>query len=110
MLRGMKPSRIVPLFLAALCLIGISTVVRATAPNEPYPVRLRVGQTFSVCRSGTIICPAVAPICDNPSVATGELSPEGLVFLAVEPGTTLCSAGSGSAEGPRRVYRIKVVP
>lgn len=76
--------------------------------NEPYPVVLEPGQVFSVCTSGEILCPATSPICDDLDVAEPVETSEGLGFLGVESGTTLCSAAS--ANGIRRVFRITVRP
>jgi len=74
--------------------------------NEPYPVKLQAGETFKVCESGQIVCPAISPICDDPKVSVPVDTPDGLGFKGVAPGTTLCSAAS--ATGPRRVFRITV--
>ena len=74
--------------------------------DEPYPVVLGTGETFSICTSGQIDCPAKAPICDDPNVAIPVDTPEGLGFQAVGPGTTLCSAASSN--NLRRVFRITV--
>ena len=79
---------------------------RAHAQDEPHPVILSVGETFDVCGSGQIVCPARSPICDDPKVAVPVDLPDGLGFRGVAPGTTLCSAAS--AVGPRRVFRITV--
>ncbi len=75
-------------------------------PGEDYPVDLRVGEIFEVCKSGQIICPAVRPICDDLEVVAPVDTPDGLGFKGLKPGTTLCSAGS--AGGQRRVFRITV--
>jgi hypothetical protein len=84
----------------------IAAVHPARAQDEPFPVKLRVGETFEACVSGQIICPARTPICDDPKIAVPVDMPEGLGFRGVGPGTTLCSAAS--AAGPRRVFRINV--
>lgn len=86
-------------------------VLFVTAPHGwaldgPFPVALRVGDTFDACTSGQIVCPARAPICDDPKVAIPADVNGGLGFQGVGPGTTLCSAAS--AVGPRRVFRITV--
>lgn len=78
----------------------------ARAQDEPFPVELRVGETFEVCTSGEIACPARTPLCDDPKIAVPVDAPGGLGFKGVAPGTTLCSAAS--AIGPRRVFRITV--
>jgi hypothetical protein len=82
------------------------TVHPARAQDEPFPIELRVGDTFEVCASGQIVCPARIPICDDPNIAVPVDVPGGLGFKGVGPGTTLCSAAS--AAGPRRVFRITV--
>ena len=78
----------------------------AGAQDEPFPVALRVGETFDVCASGQVACPARTSICDDLKVAVPVDLPGGLGFQGVGPGTTLCSAAS--AIGPRRVFRITV--
>ncbi len=109
-------TRTVPVLLA-LCLIAAIAALSAApgrgegpapSPNLPYPVEMTVGETFEVCKSGQILCPAVAPICDDPKVVTPVDTPSGLGFKAVGPGTTLCSAGS--QWGIRRVFRFTVLP
>ncbi len=94
------------LFVGAWCAAGWA----ADGPpaDQPYPVVLEPGQIFSICESGEIVCPAISPICDDLNVAEPVETPEGLGFLGVEPGTTLCSAAS--ANGLRRVFRITVRP
>ena len=82
------------------------TAHHARAQDEPFPVGLQVGETFDACASGQIVCPARAPICDDPKVAVPADVNGGLGFRGVGPGTTLCSAAS--AVGPRRVFRITV--
>lgn len=79
---------------------------QAHSKDEPYPVSLLSGETFDVCGSGLVVCPARIPICDDPKVVVPVDMPDGLGFKGVAPGTTLCSAGS--AVGPRRVFRFTV--
>jgi len=90
--------------------IVIGTLVifgHARAQDEPYPVDLKVGETFDVCASGLIRCPPIGNICDDPKVAIAvDVPGSGLGFRGVGPGTTLCSAGSVS--GFRRIFRITV--
>ena len=74
--------------------------------DQPYPIELKVGDTFDACNSGLIVCPAKTAICDDLKVATPVDTPDGLGFKGVGPGTTLCSASS--AIGPRRIFRITV--
>ncbi len=78
----------------------------ATLQNEPYPVELRVGDVFKVCKSGQLLCPAVEPICDDLKVVAPVDTPDGLGFKGIAPGSTLCSAGTTA--GLRRVFRITV--
>jgi len=82
------------------------TAHHARAQDEGFPVGLEAGQTFDACSSGQIVCPARAPICDEPKVAIPVDVNGGLGFRGVGPGTTLCSAAS--AVGPRRLFRITV--
>jgi len=82
------------------------TALPARGQEEPFPIDLQAGDTFEMCASGLILCPARTPICDDPKVAVPVDTPGGLGFKGVGPGTTLCSAAS--AAGPRRVFRITV--
>jgi hypothetical protein len=82
------------------------TAHHARAQDEAFPVELQVGQTFEACTSGQIVCPARAPICDDPKVAVPADGSSGLGFKGVGPGMTLCSAAS--SVGPRRLFRITV--
>ena len=90
--------------------IGILVIFgHARAQDEAFPVDLKVGETFDVCASGLIRCPAIGPICDAPAIAIPVDVSDGsggLGFRGVGPGTTLCSAGSVS--GFRRIFRITV--
>jgi hypothetical protein len=95
--------------LAGIALVFGALLVTAhpaQAQDEPFPIKLQVGETFDVCASGQIICPARTPICDAPKVVVPVDVSGGLGFQGVSPGTTLCSAAS--AAGPRRVFRITV--
>jgi hypothetical protein len=83
-----------------------ATAHHARAQDGPFPVGLRVGETFEACSSGQIVCPARTPICDDPKVVIPADGDGGLGFRGVGPGTTLCSAAS--AVGPRRVFRFTV--
>jgi hypothetical protein len=95
--------------LACTALLAIGAIALAgpaLAQDEPYPIELSAGETFDVCASGLIICPARAPICDDPNIAVPVDVSGVLGFRGVGPGTTLCSATS--SVGPRRVFRITV--
>lgn len=104
--------------LARACaVVLVSTLAAAVSgddggPDAPgaYPLSLRVGEAVAICRTGTILCPAGAPICDDTSIVTPEITEAGLVFKGANPGTTLCSAQASSGQGARRVYRITVTP
>jgi len=71
-----------------------------------YPVELQTGETFKVCKSGRVVCPAFMPICDDAKIIMLVDTPDGLGFKGIAPGTTLCSVGS--SVGPRRLFRITV--
>jgi len=92
--------------IAAVFGVLFMTAHPARGQDEPFPVWLRVGETFEACSSGEILCPARVPICDDPKVVVPVDGSEGLGFRGVGPGTTLCSAAS--AAGPRRVFRFTV--
>lgn len=88
-----------------LCVLFM-TAHHVRAQDGPFPIELQVGESFDACSSGQIVCPARAPICDDPKVVVPADVNGGLGFRGVGPGTTLCSAAS--AVGPRRVFRITV--
>ena len=90
----------------AVSFAGIFPANAEVTADEPYPVELFVGETFEVCTSGQIVCPAITPICDNPKVSAPVATPVGLGFSGNAPGTTLCSAAAHT--GQRRVFRIIV--
>lgn len=92
--------------IAIIIAIAFGAVQQAHPKDEPFPIDLQTGESFDVCGSGMVVCPARSPICDNPEVVVPVDLPGGLGFKGVAPGTTLCSAGS--AVGPRRVFRITV--
>ena len=92
----------IALVIGTLAMFG-----HARAQDEPFPVDLKVGETFDVCASGLIRCPPIGNICDDPKIAIPvDVPGSGLGFRGVGPGTTLCSAGSVS--GFRRLFRITV--
>jgi hypothetical protein len=67
---------------------------------------LQVGGVFQICKSGELICPPKATMCDDIKVVDVVDTPDGLAFKGISPGGTLCSAGS--VNGLRRVFRITV--
>lgn len=97
------------LALAALLLAMATTPIIAQntpAVNKPYPITVGVGQAVSICLTGTIICPARSPICDDTSVATVQDGTNGLEIVGVKPGSTLCSVMSAAAV--RFIYAVTV--
>ncbi len=80
------------------------------ASAAAFPLELRVGKSVAICKTGTILCPASNPICDDTSVVGIDTGADGLVFKGLKPGTTLCSAGSAGGAGLRSVYRVTVKP
>jgi hypothetical protein len=92
--------------IALILVAAFSAIGGARAQEEPFPVELKVGETFDACASGQIVCPARAPICDDPGVAVPVDIAGALGFRGVGPGSTVCSAIS--SVGPRRVFRITV--
>ncbi len=98
-----------PLLLGLLSLVSVLAVRPALAADEPLPVSVKVNELTLLCATGAILCPAAAPMCDDPSIAVPEeTAADGLALRGVKPGTTLCSAGSGSGQGARRVFRVTV--
>ncbi len=87
------------------------TVTPATAQNpptvdKPYPITVGVGQAVSICTTGTIVCPARSPICDDTTIATVRDGENGLEIVGVKPGTTLCAMTSATAF--RTIYAVTV--
>lgn len=82
------------------------------AADDPaiVQVNLKPGERWEICSRRVMMCPAVLPICDNPKVAKGEFDDKlGLMWVGVEAGTTLCSAGSAGTKGAlRRLFQVNV--
>lgn len=74
--------------------------------TEPHQIVLHVNEVFKICWSGEIICPALVHMCDDSKVVNFVDTPDGLGFVGVSPGTTLCYVQS--ANGLRRAFRITV--
>ncbi len=91
------------LVIAARLLLSQAPVV-----DDALPLRLAVGEVLALCETGTVICPASVR-CDDPSIVQLGADARGALLTGVKPGSTLCSAGSASGQGMRRVYRITVV-
>ena len=86
-------------------MVLILTVSNVKAQDSPHSVNMKVGETFSVCKSGLVICPVRTPICDDTTIITLVNTPDGLGFKGVAPGTTLCSVATA---GARRLFQITV--
>jgi hypothetical protein len=102
---------VVALSLALVSLLSAPTVMPVSAGDppasgEPYPITVGVGETVDICSTGTIMCPAYDPICDDIQVATMRLGGKGLEIVGLRPGKTLCSASS--ANFVRVVYAVTV--
>jgi hypothetical protein len=74
--------------------------------TKPYQIVLHVGEVFKICWSGEVICPVLDHMCDDSKVVNFVDTPDGLGFVGVSPGTTLCYAQSTNLL--RRVFRITV--
>src|SRR3954453_13741533 len=97
--------------LMAVALAAFASAGQRPSDDEPYPLTIEVGASVAICYLGAIICPAGAPICDDPSVAIGSYNEiHGIVFEGVKAGVTLCSVSSGGGLGQRRLFRITVTP
>jgi len=96
--------------VAAVLVLAIPAAALSGDPrkDEAYPLQVKVGDAVAICETGTVMCPAGAAICDDPSIARPDADARGLLFRGVSPGTTLCSAGSSSGQ-LRVVYRVTVV-
>ncbi len=95
--------------IAAFVLLDVARAQGDSASDRPFPLTVMVGESVPVCATGTLVCPAGAAACDDPSVARPESDQErGLVFKGLKPGTTLCGASGASGQGVRRVYRVTV--
>ncbi len=77
--------------------------------GDGHPLRLAVGESVALCGTGTLLCPAGDTRCDDGSVVAVGGDERGPVLTALKPGSTLCSAGSASGMGQRRVYRVTVI-
>ena len=77
----------------------------SSAATDAYPLQLERGQTIALCETGTVICPASVK-CDDPSIVELGGDQRGALLRGATLGTTLCSAGSASGLGMRRIYRV----
>jgi hypothetical protein len=91
--------------LIVMIVIPISAQESATV-DKPYTITVGVGQAVSICTTGTIVCPARSPICDDTSIATVRDGENGLEIVGVKSGTTLCAVTSATAF--RTIYSVTV--
>ncbi len=96
--------------MAPLLVLAARLLLAQGSPvvDDALPLRLVVGEVLALCETGTVICPASVR-CDDPSIVAPGGDRRGALLTGVKPGSTLCSAGSASGQGMRRVYRVTVV-
>jgi hypothetical protein len=96
--------------MASLLVFAVRLLLAQGSPvvDDALPLRLTVGEVLAICETGTVICPA-AVRCDDTSIVQIGADGRGALLTAVKPGSTVCSAGSASGLGMRRVYRLTVV-
>jgi hypothetical protein len=95
------------LALAAALLAALPAAAqRPPDPDKPREISLAVNQSVSVCQTGTVMCPATAPICDDPSVASMRDRGQGLEIVGHKKGKTLCSVMSTNQL--RQVFSVTV--
>jgi len=106
----MTTARRLLLVLSAAAPLVVAAADQATpAADAPHPLQLKVGESLAICKTGTIVCPAAMPICDDGTLVEFELTlSDGLAFRGVKAGETLCSVASMDGKGLRRVYRVTV--
>ncbi len=107
----MTTARRLLLVLSAAAPLVVAAADQATpVVDAPHPLQLKVGESLAICKTGTIVCPAATPICDDGTLVEFELTGDGLAFRGVKAGETLCSAASRDGMGLRRVFRVTVAP
>lgn len=89
-----------------LTVLTLALAATSVLGDGTFPITVKVGGSVNICKSGTIICPATAPICDDGSVATMRDGSEGMEIVGVGAGQTTCSAMSSSFV--RVVYAVTV--
>ncbi len=102
----MKTTIVVVGLMMMFIIYGSDANAADSNPDGSYPIELKVGGVFNVCKSGMVVCPVFTPICDDAKIIALVDTPDGLGFKGIAPGTTLCSVGS--SVGPRRLFRITV--
>ena len=93
-------------------LLAAATVEAAAqgsgADAGPAPLHLQVGESVAICSTGAVICPVGTAWCDDTSVVAVGGDARGPVLTGTREGATLCSVGSASGQGFRRVFRVTV--
>lgn len=92
--------------LLLMLVAGHSVAQRQPTTDTGHQITLSVGQSVSICKTGTVICPVRSPICDDISVATVRDGTDGLEIVGLKPGKTLCSVVS--LTGLRTLYSVTV--
>lgn len=102
----MKQNNLRAAFNISLFLFLFTAHALPVAAQEPHPLKIAVDEAVRMCETGTIMCPARFPSCDDTSIATIRDGDKGPEIVGVSPGTTLCSVMS--ANGVRFVYSVTV--
>ena len=97
-----------PTRLAAALLLVASPALAADPPaDKGFPVVVAVGGSEYLCERPEVPCPAIAPVCDDPSVATVEDGgSRGLRIVGHKAGKTVCSVLA--RDTVRRVFAVTV--
>lgn len=94
------------LSLAALLAAPPALAEDSRPADRAATVSLKVGEFVRICETGKVICPASAPICDDPSLVSIRDQGKGLELVGLKPGKTLCSVMS--ANQARQVFAVTV--
>jgi len=88
--------------LLAFTVLALAVLAPASPQgDDAIPLELEVGEGKEIV--------GFRPLCDDPSIAWFSDDGKG-VLRGLKAGTTICSVSRGSPLGPRRVYRVVVVP
>jgi hypothetical protein len=90
----------------AAALLAASPALAEEPPAKAPAVTLKVGESLRICETRTVICPALAPICDDGSLVAIRDQGKGLELVGLKPGKTLCSVMS--ANQARQVFAVTV--
>lgn len=95
------------LVLFGISLPNVSAQKPTPAPTESYTViKMGVGDTFAICKSGYVVCPVRNPICDDASLVKLIDTADGLGFKGLAKGETICSVRSATAL--RFIFRLVI--